>query len=176
MRKIFFILLGALELFAASLQMQSGSIAAHTEMVMDKTIDPFTEKLAGEISMDGSDIGTLKGRFWVDLNLFSSDNKDRDKHMFEALESKSFTTASYEIVSVEKKDTANSYTIKGTLDFHGVKKELIADATITVANGVLNLEAKSMINMPDYGVTMPCMVFMCVRDQVDLLVKAQLKQ
>jgi polyisoprenoid-binding protein YceI len=176
MKKILFALVCSLPLFAASLQLQSGSIAAHTEMVMDKTIDPFTEKLAAEIQMEGSDIESLKGRFWVDLNLFASDNKDRDKHMYDALELTTFATATYEISSVSKTAIADMYTIKGTLDFHGVKKELVADAKITLQNGVVTLEASSLLHMPEYGITMPCMVFMCVRDQVDLSIKAQLKQ
>ncbi|MGE4419373.1 MAG: YceI family protein [Sulfurimonas sp.] len=172
MKKIFTMLLLALPLFAISLELKSGYVAAHTEMLMDKTIDPINNHLKADITIENSDISTIKGKFWVEMTLFTSDKSERDEHMYKEVEADTFKLATYTIANVTKTEGENSYIINGTLDFHGEKKELSAKAKITSTEGSLNIDAASMILMSDFGIEMPCMVFMCVRDQVDLLVKA----
>ena len=172
MKKLLMSLLFSLPLLAGSLQLQSGSIQAHTEMMMDSEINPLNKSLQADISIEGSNIKTLSGKFWVDLNLFASDKKDRDEHMYESLESTKFTSATFSILNVEATAEADTYTVNGKLSFHGVERTLQAKAKIYFENNTLHFDATSMINMPDYGIEMPCMVFMCVRDQVDLVVKA----
>ncbi len=172
MKKLFLGLFLSLPLFAGALQLQEGSIQAHTEMMMDSEINPLNKSLQADVSIEGLNIKTLAGKFWVDLNLFASDKKDRDEHMYESLESTKYTSASFSILNIEATEEKDTYTINGKLSFHGVERALQAKAKIYFQNNTLHFEAKSMINMPDYGVEMPCMVFMCVRDQVDLVVKA----
>ena len=176
MKKILLALLLTIPLLGANLQLNSGSVAAHTEMLMDSTIDPLNNSLNADLTMDGSDVTTLKGKFWVDMNLFKSDKSERDKNMYKEVESDKFKLATYTISSIEKTDGNNSYTINGVLDFHGKEKPLIAKAQIVSVNGTLTINASSMILMSDFGIKMPCMAFLCVRNQVDLLVKANLLQ
>jgi len=172
MKKIFTMLLLALPLLAMNLELKSGYVAAHTEMMMDKTIDPINNYLNADITIDNNDITSIKGKFWVETNLFTSDKSDRDKSMYEEIETDKFAFATYTISSITKGEKEDGYIINGTLDFHGEKRELSADAKITTVDGSLVIEATSMILMSDYGVEMPCLMFMCVRDQVDLLIKA----
>jgi polyisoprenoid-binding protein YceI len=172
MKKIFTMLLLALPLFAISLELKSGYVAAHTEMLMDKTIDPINNHLKADITIENSDISTIKGRFWVEMTLFTSDKSDRDKSMYKEIEADKFAFATYTISNIVKTEQEDGYVINGTLDFHGQKRELSAKAKITATEGSLNIDAASIILMSDFGIEMPCMVFMCVRDQVDLLVKA----
>jgi polyisoprenoid-binding protein YceI len=106
------------------------------------------------------------------MTLFTSDKSDRDKSMYEEIEAEKFAFATYTITSIVKSEKEDAYVINGTLDFHGEKRELSADAKITTVNGSLVIDATSMILMSDYGIEMPCLMFMCVRDQVDLLIKA----
>ncbi len=176
MKNILLALFLTIPLLAANLQLKSGSVAAHTEMLMDSTIDPINNSLNADITMDGSDVTTLRGKFWVDMNLFKSDKSDRDKSMYKEVESDKFKLATYTISSIAKAEGENSYTISGVLDFHGKEKPLIAKAQIVSVDGTLSISASSMILMSDFGIKMPCMVFMCVRNQVDLLVKADLLQ
>lgn len=172
MKKIFTMLLLALPLFAINLELKSGYVAAHTEMMMDSTIDPVNNYLKAELTIENNDITTIKGKFWVETILFTSDKSDRDKSMYKEIEADKFAFATYTISSIVKTEQENGYVINGTLDFHGQKRELSADAKITTIEGSLVIEATSMILMSDYGIEMPCMMFMCVRDQVDLLIKA----
>ena len=172
MKKLFLGLLLSLPLLAGSLQLLDGSIETHTEMMMDSEINPLNKSLQADVSIEGVNINTLAGKFWVDLNLFASDKKDRDEHMYKSLESTKFTSATFSILNVQATAEKDIYSINGKLNFHGVEKALEAKAKIYFENNTLHFEATSMINMPDYGIEMPCMVFMCVRDQVDLVVKA----
>lgn len=171
MKKILLVLILAFPLFAANLQLKNGSVAAHTQMVMDKTIDPLNNSLNADLTIQESDITTLRGKFWVEMELFKSDNNDRDKNMYKDIEVDKFKLASYTISSVIKNGD-NSYTISGILNFHGKEKPINAQAKIVYTAGVLTIDASSMILVSDFGIKMPCMVFMCVRDQVDLSIKA----
>ncbi len=171
MKKIVLLFLISLGLFGADLNLKSGSVAAHTEMLMDKTIDPFNNALQAQITMQNGDITTMQGKFWVEMSLFKSDKSDRDESMYKELEALKYKLATYTITSVTKVD-GDTYKIKGKLDFHGVSKELEAKAKIIATGSDVMFEASSMILMSNYGIKMPCMVFMCVRDQVDLNVKA----
>ncbi len=171
MKKIVLLLLISLGLFGADLNLKSGSVAAHTEMLMDKTIDPFNNALQAQITMQNGDITTMQGKFWVEMSLFKSDKSDRDESMYKEVEALKYKLATYTIASVTKVD-GDTYKIKGKLDFHGVSKDVEAKAKITATSSDVTLEATSMMLISEYGMKMPCMVFMCVRDQVDLSVKA----
>lgn len=172
MKKILVGLLLALPLFAINLELKSGSVAAHTEMMMDSTIDPKNNSLHADLSIDNNDITTIKGKFWVEMTLFKSDKSDRDESMYKDVEADKFKLATYTIKSVTKAQGQNSYIIDGVMNFHGKEKQLSAKAEISTVDGSLTINATSMMLMSDYGIKMPCMVFMCVRDRVDLLIKA----
>lgn len=172
MKNMILVLLLSFPLFAVDLQLKDGYVAAHTEMMMDSTIDPINNSLKADISIENNDITTIKGKFWVEMSLFTSDKADRDKSMYKDVEAEKFKLATFTISSVTKTEVKDSYTISGTLNFHGQEKPLSAKAEITTIDGGLLINATSKILVSDFGIKMPCMVFMCVRDQVDLLIKA----
>lgn len=171
MKRLLFALVMTLPLFAGDLQLKEGFVAAHTEMMMDKTIDPINNTLHADMSMEGDDLSTLKGKLWIEMDLFSSDNADRDEHMHESNEVEKYPLATYMVTNIVKIN-GNSYTINGELDFHGQKKPLSLTSEITDKDGVLTISANSMFLVSDFGMEMPCMMFMCVRDQVDIFAKA----
>jgi polyisoprenoid-binding protein YceI len=175
-KKIVFILLCSLPLLAGNLTLKEGFVAAHTEMMMDSTIDPLNNNLTADIKMQGDDLLSLKGKLTVEMSLFVSDNSDRDKHMDEATQVDTYPLASYDITNVTKAEGANNYILEGTLDFHGTKNPLAFNAEIVQADETVTINATSMILVSEYGLEMPCMMFMCVRDQVDLFAKAVLSK
>lgn len=172
MKKIALLTLLAAILTASPLQLKNGSVTAHTEMVMDKTIDPKNSSLKGDLTMDGGDITTMRGKFYIEASLFKSDNAKRDDHMHQEMEVGKFKLATYTIQSIVK--NGSDYTINGKLNFHGVEKDLSAKAKVKNDNGTILLDASSSFLMSDFGIKPPCMVFMCVRDKLDLTVNAQL--
>ncbi|WP_455756203.1 YceI family protein [Sulfurimonas sp.] len=175
MKKLLLVLLLSLPMFAGNLELSSGSIVAHTEMAMDSEINPASKNLQAKIYINGEDITTLSGKFFVDIKSFVSDNTDRDDHMYKSIDTDKYTLATFKVASVVQTNEKDIYKINGTLDFHDKKDELSAKAKITYKDGVLDLDADSMILMSKFGVEMPCMMFMCVRDQVDLKIKATFK-
>ncbi len=174
MKKTLLLFLCTLPLLAGNLALQEGFVAAHTEMMMDKTIDPLNNRLRTDLMMEADDIASLKGTISVEMEFFSSDNSDRDKNMYETVNSAVFPLATYTITNVSKNKGEHTYTLSGVLDFHGQKKDLNFDAVINLADNTLSISATSMILMSDFGVEIPCMMFMCVRDQIDLFAKAVL--
>lgn len=172
MKNLLLVLLISFPLLATDLVIKDGYVAAHTEMMMDSTIDPINNSLQADIRIQGNDITSIEGKFWVEMKLFTSDKADRDENMYESFEAATYKLATYNISSVTKTDEKDKYVIDGVLSFRGVDKPLSAKAEITSVNGSLTINANSMIMMSDFGIKPPCLIFMCVRDQVDLLIKA----
>ncbi len=173
MKNLFMSLLLVFPLFAADLTLKEGFVAAHTEMLMDSTIDPLNNALHATLSMKNNDPATLSGKLWIEMQLFSSDNAERDEHMHEANEVAKFPLATYTLKkAVHQKD--DSYTLEGELEFHGQHKAWSMNAQILNLDDTLTINATSSFLVSDFGMEMPCMVFMCVRDQVDIFAKAVL--
>lgn len=172
MKKLLLVFLFSLELLAGNLSLQNGSIAAHTEMLMDSTINPSSKNLSAELTIKGTDITSLSGKLWLELNSFVSDNTERDEHMYESLNINKFQVTSYKITSVEKTNEENMYNINGLLSLHGIEKKLSAKAKISFKDEKLNFHATSTIMFPHHGIEMPCMMFLCVSDQVDIVIEA----
>lgn len=171
MRNLLLSLLLAFPLLAAELSLKEGFVAAHTEMVMDSTIDPLNNMLNAQLSIQNDDLTTLSGKLWIEMNLFSSDNEDRDEHMHEANEVDKYPLATYTLTKVTHVQNED-YTLEGTLDFHGQSKPWKMNAQIIDKDNTLTINATSSFLVSDFGMEMPCMVFMCVRDQVDIFAKA----
>ncbi len=54
-----------------------------------------------------------------------------------------------------KKDGSYPVTVKGTLDIHGVKREIETKGTIKVANGIISSDAIFKILLEDYDIKIP---------------------
>jgi len=164
----------ATSLTAANLSFESGMIKAHTEVFGDSTIDPMAKKATSHLSMDASP-STLKGSIEVSIGDLFSDNKKRDEHMQEALESASFPKAIFDIKEVVSKG-GDAYALKGTMNLHGVSKPMSFDGTISEEGNKVRIKATSGLKMTEYGIKPIKLMFLTVRDQVDLNVDVTLKR
>ncbi|OHD87988.1 MAG: hypothetical protein A2W83_00700 [Sulfuricurvum sp. RIFCSPLOWO2_12_43_5] len=176
MKKIvsFVVVLVATSAFAGNLSFESGSIKAHTEVFGDSSIDPVTKKIVSALSMD-KDPSTLKGSVEASMLDLISDNKKRDEHMRETMECDRFHMAVFDIKEVVAKGGDNVL-LKGSMNLHGVTKPMSFEGTITEEASKVRIKAKSSLKMSDFGITPPKMVFLSVRDQVDLNVDISLKR
>lgn len=161
-------------LYAGPLGFESGTIKAHTEVFGDSTIDPYTKKAVSHLSMETSP-ATLKGAFEVSALDLYSDNKKRDEHMQEVLESATFGKIIFDIKDAVAKG-GDSYTLKGTMNLHGVSKPMSFDTTITEEGNKLHIKGTGSLKMTDFGMKPIKMMFLTVRDQVDLSVDVILKR
>jgi len=174
MKKVFLAMVLASSMWAGILSFESGSVKAHTEVFGDSTIDPMTKKITSGLTM-GNEIKSLGGSVSASMIDLTSDNKDRDKHMRESLETGTFGVAVFEIKEVVSKGGDN-YTLKGNMTLHGVTRPLSFDADITATDSKVNIKAKGMLKMTDFAIKPIKMVFLTVRDQVDLSVDILLKR
>jgi polyisoprenoid-binding protein YceI len=164
----------ATSLTAANLSFESGTIKAHTEVFGDSTIDPMAKKATSHLSMEGSP-ATLRGSMDVSMSDLFSDNKKRDEHMQEALDSASFPKATFDIKEVVSKG-GDAYMLKGTMSLHGVTKPMSFEGTISEEGNKVRIKAASGLKMTDYGIKPIKLMFLTVRDQVDLNVDVTLKR
>lgn len=167
-------LLLAVSVYAGNLSFESGMIKAHTEVFGDSSIDPVFKKATSHLSM-GDSATSLRGSMDVSVADFMSDNAKRDVNMHETMESDKFPKASYEIKEVIAKGGDN-VTLKGTLSMHGVTKPLSFEGSVSEEGSKVRIKAKSSMKMSDFGINPPKMVFLTVRDQVDLNVDVVLKR
>ena len=171
-KKLLFLLVVPFALFAQNLSLIDGNIKAHTEVFGDSTIDPQTKKISVDLSIDDT-IESLQGKVLINALDLVSDNSDRDEHMYEAIGVKEFATIVFEIKKVIK--VQDQYMLGGELTLHGVTKLLSVPVTFE-KNGVdITLDSKFSILMSEYGIEPPTLLFLTVRDQVDIDVNLQLK-
>jgi len=160
-------------LYAGPLSFESGSIKAHTEVFGDSSIDPTAKKAVSRLSMEEA-ATTLRGAIEVSMADLISDNKKRDTNMQETLESDTFPKAVFEIKEVSVKGA--NHLLKGTMSLHGVTKPMSFEGSITQEGSKVRIKASTMMKMSDFGIKPPKMVFLTVRDQVDLSVDILLKR
>lgn len=175
MKKIgLFVILLAASVCGGNLDFESGVIKAHTEVFGDSSIDPVAKRAISRLSMDAG-TSTLKGTIEVSMSDLVSDNKKRDVHMQEALESTVFPKAVFEVKEVVAKG-GDHYALKGMMNLHGVIKAMSFDGTVTEEGGKVRIKAASTMKMTDFGIKPIKMMFLTVRDQVDLNVDIVLKR
>ena len=72
-------------------------------------------------------------------------------------------------------DGTYNVSVTGTMDMHGVQKQITVPGTITVKGGKLFIYAKFNVKIADYNIKLPSFLSMNVADNVDVTVKATMK-
>jgi len=170
---IMMVLLAYGMLYAGPLGFESGTIKGHTEVFGDSVINPIAKKAVSHLSMEENP-ATLRGSIEVAMADFSSDNRKRDEHMQESFESSVFPKAVFEIKDVVTKGQ-DGYVLKGMMNFHGVTKAMNFESTITRESGKVRIKGESQMKMSDFGIKPIKLLFLTVRDQVDVSVDIVLK-
>ena len=170
-----FLLLAAtpLLLSAGNLSFVRGEVKAHTEVFGDSSINPATKTMSVDASMNG-DIESLTGSFTIKTLDLISDKSDRDAYMYEALAATVHPTIVVTITKVIKDN--NAYTVDGTLTLNGQSKPMHSLATISKSDNTLALKGSFAINMTDHGVKPPKLLFLTVRNRVDITYNVTLKK
>jgi polyisoprenoid-binding protein YceI len=164
MFKLVLVLLFALFVNAQELKLLDGQIQAHTEVFGDSNINPQTKDIIA-IVQRGDSIESISGVFSINSSTLVSDNKDRDKHMYELLKSSITPTISFTITSIVKVE--DKYRITGDLTMNNVTKEINSLSTIGEADG-LTMNGDFSFLLTDFNLEPPTMFFLTVRDQIDI--------
>jgi len=160
-------------LYAGPLAFESGTIKGHTEVLGDSAIDPIAKKAVSHLSMDENPT-TLRGSIEVEMGDFSSDNRKRDLHMQESFESSIFPKAVFEVKEVVAKGQDN-YVLKGMMTFHGVTKAMNFESTIMHEGSKVRIKGESQMKMSDFAMKPIKLLFLTVRDQVNVSVDLLLR-
>ena len=174
MRNIFLAIIFSGFALANSLTFQSGKVMVHTSVFGDSTIDPESSVITSHLTINGDDITTIKGSVDVSLVDLKSDNSDRDEHMYEAIDTKKYTKTTYTINSISP-NSAGKYNIYGTLNLHGVAKKLDFSANITKKGKEITITGETAFKMSDFGITPPKLLFLTVRDLLELKINTTYK-
>jgi len=150
---------------ATMFSLQTGEIKAHTEIFGDSGIDPKTTTISSKLMMEEG-VESLKGTISFKTLSLKSEEEDRDENMYESMNSELHKSVSFYILRVEKLE--NNYEIHGYIVLNGVKKEIKSMATIVKIEDSLRVSGTFSIKMSDFSIEPPTLLFLSVRDQVDI--------
>lgn len=151
--------------YGSELVLQSANIKTHTEILGDSEIDNISNEVDASLNKDSS-LESISGKISVNVKSLVSKKPDRDEHLYETLESEKFPKISFEFRNIKLlKD--DQYVIIGILNLHGVNKEISSVAKISQGES-LNMDGNFSLLMSEYGVEPPSLLFLTVRDRVDI--------
>jgi polyisoprenoid-binding protein YceI len=165
MYKLILAALVAVFVNAGTFKFSNGKIEAHTEVFGDSNINPNSQYLQSQLTMEDS-IESLQGNIVMNTLSLHSDNNDRDKHMYETLKSETYPTISVTITSIEKFE--DKYKIHANLMLNGVEKPIESLAQIVQEGDHLILKGAFSITLTTFGLEPPTLIFLTVRDQIDI--------
>lgn len=151
--------------FSANLKVTDGFVKAHTEIFGDSEIDPVSKVIDSQLTIDDT-IESLKGLISVSLIDLKSDNAKRDEHMGETLSIEKYTKVFFDIKNVEKVEKL--FLLKGTMDLHGVKKDMSFKTDIKYADNKISLNGTGDLEMTKFDIEPPTLLFLEVRDKIDI--------
>jgi polyisoprenoid-binding protein YceI len=165
MRKLFLLTFLGVIAFANNLILDQGEIIAHTEVFGDRHIDPKTQDITSTLIMN-EEIESIKGEIVIKSISLISDNKDRDENMYELLNIQTHPLISCTIEQVKKKES--NYELSGTLTLNGITNKFTSLAIINESAKRVDLTGKFSITLTNFGLKPPVLIFLTVRDQIDI--------
>ena len=112
----------------------------------------------------------------IDMASTTSDSTKLTSHLLsdDFFNVEQFTTATFKSSSISANEDG-SHTVTGTLDFHGIQKEVSFPATVTVADGSATLKAEFALNRKEFGVEYPGRPDDLIKDDVLITLDFNLK-
>lgn len=150
--------------------------SGHAEFESSVPLHSFTGKsdhLVGKITLNDSIVD-----FYLDVTTLKTGNGKRDKDMLETLEAEEYPFAEFYGKLAGYDSDANgtqAVTAEGEFTIHGVSRELSIDGTLEETDEGLQLSSSWMLNMEDYDIEPPGILFYRVSEEVNIQIEATLK-
>ena len=158
---------------------KSGTIVFDAEGKLDDIEEIKAKNNSASCVMDAN---TGQMEWAVSINKFTFRNSLMQKHFNENyLESEKYPKATFkgkvnEIGKVNfSKDGTYPVSVTGTLNLHGVSKEVNFKGTIFIEKGVPRVNSDFEVLLKDYKIDIPTVVFLKVADSAKVTVSAQLE-
>ncbi len=164
MKKVFFVLSMVISLAANA---QDKYLTRNAKVHFDATSSTSPEKIEAINNQVISIFNTQTGQYEFSISMLSFEfEKQLMKDHFNEnyVESTKFPKAVFKgsIQDVAKvnfaKDGKYPVVVKGTMDMHGVKKEVSANGTLIVSGGKVTASSSFKLVLSDYNVTVPNLV------------------
>ncbi|TYP95177.1 Polyisoprenoid-binding protein YceI [Fodinibius salinus] len=173
---IFLIAIGILFLPIASEAQSFKTESGHVEFESSVPLHSFTgtsNKLVGRISLADSTVD-----FYLDLHTLDTGIDKRDNDMLETLNAKKYPFAEFygKLISDFNPDTTSQQqvTVKGKFTLHNVSKKVSIDGTFQKSAEGLTVKASWIINMKDYNIRPPGILFYRVSEEINISINALL--
>lgn len=150
--------------------------SGHAEFDSSVPLHTFTgtsDHLAGMINLEDSTVD-----FYLDVNTLKTGISKRDKDMLETLNAEEYPFAEFFGQLTEPLDTdmegPQEVTADGEFTIHGETRPLSVEGTIEKTPEGLQLSAAWTINIEDYGIEPPGILFYRVSEKIDIRIDALL--
>lgn len=100
----------------------------------------------------------------VKVSSFDSDNSNRDSHMLEVTDALKYPSITFVSTALEK--TAQGYSVKGNLNFHGVEKPVELQMNETREGAQRRLSGSFIFLLEDYKIVRPSLMMMKTDNEV----------
>ncbi len=106
----------------------------------------------------------------VDVTTFNSGKSNRDSHAMEVVDALSYPDARFTSKFIARK--GDSLSVDGTLEFHGILRDIVVPAKVTRSDSDLTVDADFAISMTDFGIERPSLLMIPVADSIHFTLKA----
>lgn len=152
---------------------ENGVAEFHSEVPLH-SFKGTSEHLTGRISLADSTVD-----FYLDLATLNTGNNKRDKDMRETLEVEEYPFAEFfgKIVSGfnSAADTMQDVTVAGEFKIHGVTQMVEIQGNLRKTSDGLKVEASWTLDMTDYNIRPPGILFYRVDENIDIHIEAMLE-
>ena len=150
--------------------------SGHVEFDSSVPLHSFTgvsDRLVGKISLPDSTVD-----FYVDVNTLETGIGKRDRDMLKTLDAENHPFAEFYGKLVSDFNTQNNdpqkVTVEGQFTVHGVSKPVTIEGTLQKTNNGLRVEAEWTLNMENYNIKPPGILFYRVSEIIDVSISATL--
>lgn len=158
---------------AQSFKTESGHAEFESEVPLHSFVGT-SENLVGKISLQDSTVD-----FYLDLTTLNTGNDKRDKDMRETLETDKYPFAEFYGKLVSSFDAninkVQNVKVQGKFTIHNVSKEVTIEGTLERTDDGLSVVADWTLNMTDYNIKPPGILFYRVDEKIDIKIEALLK-
>lgn len=150
--------------------------SGHVEFKSSVPLHSFTgvsDHLVGRINLADSTVD-----FYVDVNTLKTGIERRDEDMLQTLEAKKYPFAEFygKLISDFNPDSAGAQkvTVKGEFTVHGVSNPLTVKGTMRKGPKGLHIKASWTLDMSDYNIKPPGILFYRVSEKIPISINATL--
>lgn len=151
----------------------SGTAIFHSTVPMH-TFSGTSEYLTGQINLDQNIVD-----FYLDLTTLETGIDKRDRDMRETLETDKFPFAEFygELISEFNPDSTGiqEAVVEGTFKIHGVERDTEFSGTLQMKPEGLLLKANWVLELEDYDIVPPSLLFVKVDQEQKIEIEALLK-